>query len=47
MLTIHLALLSPPAGSDPTSQLEGGEKASLGYSDLLRVGTGPGMPLLT
>lgn len=47
MLTIHLALLSPPTGSDPTSQLEGGVEAPLGDSDLPGVGTCPGMPRLT
>lgn len=37
MLTTHLALLYPPAGSDPTSLLEGGEETSQGHSDLLGV----------
>lgn len=42
MLTIHLALLYPPAGSDPISQLEGGkegrEEAPQGHSNLPRGG---------
>lgn len=39
MLTAHLALLKPPTGSDAVSQLEGGEEASQGQSDGLRLET--------